>query len=54
MLRDAVLMLNQAQLSAQQKADTAKDADQKAHWQTLADEARTEREKLELKPPAKQ
>lgn len=54
MVRDAVLNLNQAQLSAQQKADAAKDADQKARWQALADEARTEREKLEVKPAAKQ
>jgi hypothetical protein len=54
MLRDAVLTLNQAQLSAQQKADAAKDAEQKARWQVLADEARTEREKLESKPAAKQ
>jgi hypothetical protein len=53
MVRDAVLMLNQAQLSAQQKADAAKDADQKARWQAVADEARTEREKLEVKPAAK-
>jgi tetratricopeptide (TPR) repeat protein len=53
MVRDAVLTLNQAQLSAQQKADAAKDPDQKARWQAMADEARTEREKLEVKPAGK-
>src|SRR5262249_34062864 len=53
MARDAVLTLNQAQLLAQQKADAAKDAEQKTRWQAVADEARTEREKLEVKPAAK-
>jgi hypothetical protein len=53
MARDAVMTLNQAQLLAQQKADAAKDAEQKARWQAVADEARTEREKLEVKPAAK-
>jgi hypothetical protein len=54
MNRDAVLALNQAQLLAQQKADAAKDAEQKTRWQAVADEARTEREKIEFKPAVKQ
>jgi tetratricopeptide (TPR) repeat protein len=50
MVREAMSALSQAQLTAQQRADTAKDADQKARWQSIADNARKEREKLEIKP----